>query len=417
MRRTVRYLEQWEKRRTMPLWREAFSEDTEEFLEYYYEEKTGDNGILVMEEDDGERTEAPKRIAERPGGREGENRRQEAEGQGEKEPARIVSMAHRNPYRLRLGGREADIDYIVAVATAEDRRHRGCMRRLLLRMMEDMHREKMAFCFLMPADPRIYEPFGFAFIYDQEHWQLTREAGESLVRKKVDMESAPLAARWMERWLGQRYQVYAVRDKRYVERLLLELASEDGWLEFLYDGENPAEGPVGIQGWWGTAKTQQRMLLCEERYREEGQGPRPAIMARIIDLKTCLELISLKKDSPLDRLEVILRVEDRECPWNQGTFLWKLDRRGSSVTAWEETRAGRAAETDTENNGLQERYDLAVSIEDLTRWIFGYGEPGEPPLCRESVPDGRARGGEKAAFTRLRQEIQVWERVFLDEIV
>ena len=52
-------------------------------------------------------------------------------------------------------------------------------------------------------------------------------------------------------------------------------------------------------------------------------------MARIGDVKTCLELISLKKDSLLDRLEVTLHVEDRMCGWNQGTFLCQLDRRGS----------------------------------------------------------------------------------------
>ncbi|MCI8982452.1 MAG: GNAT family N-acetyltransferase [Hungatella sp.] len=406
MGETVRYLEQWEKRRTMPLWREAFWEDTEEFLEYYYKEKSSDNRILVMEEGD-----------------------------------RIVSMVHRNPYRLRLGGREADIDYIVAVATASDWRHRGYMRKLLLKMLNDMGREKMAFCFLMPADRRIYEPFGFAFIYDQEHWKLTKEAEQGLAKEKVDSDTAALAAEWMDRWLGQRYQVWAVRDKRYADRLLLELASENGWLELLYQKERPGGGPVGIRGWWGIGKTEQRLLLCGSEYREEQRSPCPAIMARIGDVKTCLELISLKKDSLLDRLEVTLHVEDRMCGWNQGTFLWKLDRRGSLVME----------EAEGEENGMGGRGCLFITIEDLTQWIFGYREleeladREELAACAKAAvpkePVSRDRPGfdlgmrpgdaarhvqeesdqrtyrEETVTIRWWLEIGVWKKVFLDEIV
>ena len=39
----VRYLEQEEKGRTKELWKEAFSEDTTSFVDYYDEEKMKDN--------------------------------------------------------------------------------------------------------------------------------------------------------------------------------------------------------------------------------------------------------------------------------------------------------------------------------------------------------------------------------------
>ena len=112
----IRYLEEWEKRGTIPLWREAFPEDSDGFVEYYYKEKTRDNRILAAVEEQGD-------------------------GKG-----RIVSMVHRNPYRLWVQGHVVDSDYVVAVATAEDRRHRGLMRGLLTRMLEDMYREQMPFC-------------------------------------------------------------------------------------------------------------------------------------------------------------------------------------------------------------------------------------------------------------------------------
>ena len=137
----MRYLKRQEKTRTLPFWREAFPEDSEEFLEYYYTEKTADNRILAEEEE-----------------------------------GRIVSMLHRNPYPVWAGSRRWNSDYVVAVATARDRRGRGLMRRLLGSALADMFQEGMEFCFLMPADRRLYEPFGFAYVYDQPHLALTPEA-------------------------------------------------------------------------------------------------------------------------------------------------------------------------------------------------------------------------------------------------
>ena len=61
------YLRQEDKDRSKELWAEAFPEDSEAFREYYYQEKTRDNQILYREE----------------GGR-------------------VVSMIHRNPYRVMV---------------------------------------------------------------------------------------------------------------------------------------------------------------------------------------------------------------------------------------------------------------------------------------------------------------------------
>ena len=49
----VRKLRQEEHIRTRKLWEEIFTEDTPEFLDYYYSVKTSDNEIYVIE-DDGE---------------------------------------------------------------------------------------------------------------------------------------------------------------------------------------------------------------------------------------------------------------------------------------------------------------------------------------------------------------------------
>lgn len=357
------YLTQEEKTDTIPLWQEAFPEDRPGFLDYYYREKTKDNRILAVRE----------------------------EGSG-----RVISMVHRNPYRLQVHGRELSSDYIVAVATAKDRRHQGLMRMLLTRMLEDMHGEGMPFCYLMPADRRIYEPFGFAYIYDQEHWEITKEAEGQLEKQKVRTEDANQAARWMQGWLEERYRVFAARDQNYVSRLLAELESEEGWMEFLGGGGRI----IGIRCWWGVKEREQRMLLCREDCRKTRKEKTPAIMARITDLQKCLEMVYLKGDSPLDRLEVVLKVEDGFCPWNCGTFLWKIGRGESWLERREQEEAPQLL------SGEDYGYPcLHIGIGALAQWIFGYRSLEEL--------DCRKTGGSGSWW----QEIGIWEGVFLDEVV
>ena len=48
----IRYLDNREKGLTKELWREAFPEDSEDFLDYYDHEKMKENQVLVREEAD-----------------------------------------------------------------------------------------------------------------------------------------------------------------------------------------------------------------------------------------------------------------------------------------------------------------------------------------------------------------------------
>ena len=131
------YLNSSEKNSCRSLWEEAFPEDSAPFTDYYMEEKTKDNKILVLRKN-----------------------------------GRILSMLHRNPYEVYVRDRLWECDYIVGVATAREGRRRGYMRRLMNRALSDMRAEGMPFCFLMPAAEEIYLPFGFTFIFDQPEWEL-----------------------------------------------------------------------------------------------------------------------------------------------------------------------------------------------------------------------------------------------------
>lgn len=264
----IRYLEDNEKGISEALYREAFPEDKDAFVEYYYSYVTKNNRILVME-------------------------------QAEK----VCSMLHLNPYRLSVNGTEVDAYYYVAVATREDCRHQGMMRKLLHKSLNDIHEEGHPFTYLMPANRAIYEPFDFRIVYQQ---------------KKVELPLDPQKAN--ER-MAEMFDVYTLRDDWYVEKMLEE--------ERVCAGDPPFE------------------IV-------------PYIMTRITHVEKMLGLLRSEKS-----LKVVLNVEDKIIPENQGTFLWEISTSESFCRKLTETE-----------NGMRDKYtndilQISVNIEELTEFVFG----------------------------------------------
>lgn len=173
-----KYLPAEERGRTRALYQAAFPEDTERFVDFYYQYKTRDNQILVLEQD-----------------------------------GQIVSMLHRNPYTMIMNGYEFLADYIVAVATEKAFRHQGCMRKLLEKALNDMADQGMPFTFLMPASESIYAPFDFVWICPYT---------------ELPMRVARMGAEAQNRYLAGRYQMFCKRDDRYMENLQAERIAETG---------------------------------------------------------------------------------------------------------------------------------------------------------------------------------------------
>lgn len=323
----IRYLNGEEKLKSRELWEEAFPEDSRSFDDYYFAEKLKDNRILVREDEDGQ----------------------------------IASMIQLNPYRIQAAGRQWQVDYLVGVATRRTCRHRGYMRSLLLKMMADMREEGMPFCFLMPADEAIYRPFGFTYIFRQPSYQLKTDV--KLEQKElIPWQDSAAGSRfltevaaWMNQWLEERYEVFAVRDLAYVRRLLKELASEKGSFRLLYDQERM----VGMIGDWGL---EQRLLYCQEAYVQETQPSKPAIMARIIAPDVFVRAVCLKREYPREEAVVRLHLSDPLIADNDGWWQWHLNRESS----WMERTDGAAG---------ADCYELALTVDELTAWLFGYQVP------------------------------------------
>lgn len=363
----IRYLEGQEKDVCRDLWEEAFPEDSREFGDYYFAEKMKDNRVLVREEE-----------------------------------GRIVSMLHQNPYEIYVRGQVWRSDYIVGVATAGDKRHRGYMRQLLSRMMEEMWEEQMPFCFLMPADEAIYRPFGFVYIFDQPKWGLKGDVSLE-IRPLLPWKDSAGADRWlatiagwMDQWLKKRYQVYAVRDEAYLRRLLKELESEDGTFDILYHDEAMA----GVRCAWGSRSREQRLLMAEPQYMIETAPAKPAIMARIICMEQFVKAVRLREDAPVELLRILLEVADPLVVSNQGIWHWNLTRETSWLERYGQlagTEEVQVSATSLEDHMEQPVPDIKITIAELTGWLFGYHIP--------------ASAGEYGNL------IQTLDGVFLDEVV
>lgn len=190
----LRKLQQKEHIRTRRLWEEIFTEDTPEFLDYYYSVKAKDNEIYVIE-DNGE----------------------------------IVSMIHLNPYQMRIQDKIYQMHYIVAVATDARYRKRGLMRQLLNHAMQVMTDRGEPFTFLMPASEAIYKPFGFEFVYEQKRKKVVGKKciDETLVFEKAKEEDCQAIADFANEFLKE-YDVVTCRDAEYYKMILTEQVSENG---------------------------------------------------------------------------------------------------------------------------------------------------------------------------------------------
>lgn len=340
----IRYLETEEKGRCLDLWREAFPEDSTEFCDYYFKEKMKDNRVLVREEN------------------------------GE-----IVSMVHRNPYRIYMRGNEAVCDYIVGVSTLVSERHKGYMRSLILAMLRDMQEERMPFTFLMPARESLYRPYDFRYIYDQPRWVL--KYNPHIHREPCDLKTLGAdLAEWQTAWLKRQYEVFAIRDEAYLQRMEKELASENGTCTLLYDDD----WFIGMQSEWGLKEREMRYLYTGEHYRSEA-GQKPAIMARIVCMPEFVTNIHLSEDCPQDEVTVEIGINDLFVPQNQGAWLWHLTKYGSRMTQ--------------ESRFIAKGKMEVLTISELTEWLFGYRTPAQV----KKIPYG--------------EFIEPFHGVFLDEVV
>ena len=360
------YLDAEDKDETKHLWHMCFPEDSESFIEYYYKEKTKDNEILVK-----------------------------------KDNGLLISMVQYNPYAVKLRGRLWKLDYLVGVATEESRRREGHFRDVFVKMLHDEEAAGKPITYLVPVNPAVYAPMGFTFIGNVASYELTEEAKQTLTRTVCQdtPEDCGRAAVYMEQWLGARYEMYTRRDAAYVSRLIKELASENGTLEFLeQDGRL-----VGLDAYWGWEVREHRLLYAEDAYTVK-TGEKPWNMARLTNIGALLAAFGLKQAEQQGEekrmLTLGIRMNDPILEMNNGEFVWTIGETGSSLKA-------RKPEPNT--CGCTENVSiwLETKPEELVSWLFG---------CRkaEEIWGGQL---ENKGLAEILAQVDTVNGVYLDEIV
>lgn len=360
------YLDAEDKDETKHLWHMCFPEDSESFIEYYYKEKTKDNEILVK-----------------------------------KDNGLLISMVQYNPYAVKLRGRLWKLDYLVGVATEESRRREGHFRDVFVKMLHDEEAAGKPITYLVPVNPAVYAPMGFAFIGNVASYELTEKAKQTLTRTVCQdtPEDCGRAAVYMEQWLGARYEMYTRRDAAYVSRLIKELASENGTLEFLeQDGRL-----VGLDAYWGWEVREHRLLYAEDAYTVK-MGEKPWNMARLTNIGALLAAFGLKQAEQQGEekrmLTLGIRMNDPILEMNNGEFVWTIGETGSSLKA-------RKPEPDT--CGCTENVSiwLETKPEELVSWLFGYRKA-------EEIWGGQL---ENKGLAEILAQVDTVNGVYLDEIV
>lgn len=311
------------------LWREVFCEDSEAFTDYYFSQKADKNRGFVLEGPEG-----------------------------------IRSMLYLTPEHMRVGGQDALSAYIVGVATRQDMRHRGYMRRLLEASFGLLLEEKMPFTFLMPASPDIYRPFGFTWIYDKPCWDAQHFQKDGLM--VLTERDADRMAAFASSFLKGKKSVYVARDCAYYKQQVLELTAQEGCI---FGAEDGAKNLQGL--WMYTQEDGQpefTEVLAEDALLETTCTPvvekKPAIMARIICAERMLSF--LRSDEPV---RLTLRILDPLIKENNGVFFCQLTKQGAAVERLREDAVLKAA---------SEGQILNFDITELTAAIFGYGEAKAP---------------------------------------
>ena len=322
---------------TRPLWEKIFTEDSKEFLDYYYSNKTKHNEIYVIETD------------------------------GE-----IRSMLQLNPYQLVVGTKEVPGRYIVAVATDSAYRGKGYMTALLSKAVRDMYVQKVPFAYLMPASEKIYYPHDFRFVYAEDMWKIAGiEDGTSMKdllshcpEGKVSIhlaepEDLKSLARFVQKNLEERYQVFAKRDWLYYENILCEqksmnggilIAREDGEIRgtllFEEEGKITVREPVIAEGY--------ETIFEEAGIRLEKEETKPRIMARLLNVEELFSCMRCKCE-----MDITFALFDPIIRENNKIFIIK----GNSERMVVRTKPW-----------MKGKYEdvQKISIDALTSIVFGY---------------------------------------------
>ncbi len=307
-----------------------------------------------------------------------------------------------NPYICKICGREKKLHYIVGVGTHFSQRRKGIMRQLLRRAFMDMYENREPFTYLMPADVRYYEPFGFSSISERTEITLERDrkqpdrlaSGEEgmgkqdilyMEYKKLQNILNPKEQKQLydkiDYLLEIKYHVFAKHDADYFELLAEEKTCQNGDVVFCFEGYFDIDNLLGFFAYsMEEAETYieqnvfddnifseqiyaviSRYIQTADRIRVIERFP---FMVRIIDVLECIKLYPESFYSyALEKKRI--QILDDEIFENNGIYSFYLKENQVFVQKRLILNPDKTAD-----RGCEE-WDIRMTIAELTDRLFG----------------------------------------------
>lgn len=194
-----RFLTEDEAWKTKELYARTFSEDGEQFIDAFYEHEAMQNRIAVYEED-----------------------------------GHIISMLQLHPVMWSSGEKTISTYFVVAVATDIAHRKKGHYEKLLRWVLASLYEEGVPFCYLMPADERIYIPYGFQRVQSLRRQVVkahrTQKFSYDVLHELTDLDLA-----WMND--AKKDDIHLVRDRAWARRVLPSYAAQGGGIVRVMQGD------------------------------------------------------------------------------------------------------------------------------------------------------------------------------------
>lgn len=345
------------------LWSQCFT-DSSSYIEYYFSQRFKNENYTLVE-------------------REGE----------------ILGGMHTNPYSMNFCGDIKKSYYLVAIGTYPQYRGEGVLRELMESFFERCREEKVREVFLLPINPEIYSPYGFAYTHYLENYEISLEktGGRNHKNLKIHEMKAVEVEKKIERIAEKKLQVLnyinsenqkfrssLIKSQEEFEAYISELNFEGGHIYWLENSEGKILGTFSyntqedniivkdiyfensevfekilyfissFKGYYKNLKIETFIDQNLENYfpnsKEVEIKKIPFIMTKIIDMKSTLELFLKKHNLPDLTLKIHNSYEKKTeyYSWKDGKIIM---------------------ENKIENN--REELEIELDMVSLTSFLYG----------------------------------------------
>lgn len=302
------------------------------------------------------------------------------------------------PLEVYVHGKKIKMGGIGGVATWPEKRRQGMVSQLLRRSLEEMKAEGQLLSYLHPFSVAFYRKYGWELFTDNKKYTIPVEklpvrknVPGRVVREVRDIEtlksvydraivryngSVVRSRKWWEQRVmngiaytavyyneaneAEAYVLYAIEDRKWIteEIFWMNETARQGLWDFIVNHDSklkevqmklPVDDPLPL-------------LLPDPIVKQELE---PFFMARIVDAVKFVEAYPFAGSAGDYRLA--LYIEDRDAPWNEGNWEWKVSRSG--VGGLEKVDSAEGLRADAAN--------IRISIGILTAMLLGYRRPSE----------------------------------------